>query len=655
MVELLLDAGADPNTTLRGGETALMTAARTGKPGPVQALLSRGAKVDSRERRLAAGSSVTRVRSEFNTLRARLDATAPRTRGGPTERNCPPQCERAPVLVTPYAAAAGGFLPAFEREILAVFSIVTLLTLVVVGANVANLMLARSIVRQRETAVRQSLGASRGRLVRLVIFEALAIAAVAGMLALVIAGWTTAFVPTLLPQGRGTMPVDFSLDWRVAIYAGVLTLAGTLLSSLLPALRAWKHDALPLLKDGDHTTTGGRSRVSKTLVVLQLAFSVLLLTAAGLAYRSGASATGDVGFSTENVLLVNVGTAAAVQSSAENLVLLDRIRQRLDALPNVTAATYTKGLWSAWNRREVRSDPSAVAVRATVVTVGDDYLETLGLDVVSGRPLGSIDRPGTRPTAVVSQMLASELFSGGMAVGRTLLIGPDRRAVDIVGIAPDAYYKGFTSFSPGGSDPRPLYVFVPDQSDEAGGSQASVLDTTITYHLRHTGSLASLVATVPAALGDVDRRIALASTETLDSRLDERAVGNRLISILLLVFASISLLIAGIGQYAVVAFNMRRRSRDFGVRIALGASGRDVLGSVMREASALTVAGLAIGFALSVALATALRAVLFGVTPTDAPTYAAVFALLAGVSFVASYVPARRASRINPVQALRQE
>jgi putative ABC transport system permease protein len=603
--------------------------------------------------RLGTGSSVAQVRAEFATLRSRLEATAPRVRGGPTERNCPPQCERAPVLVMPYSASAGGFLPAYEREVVAIFSIVTLLTLAVVGANVANLMLARAVARQRETAVRQSLGASRGRLVRLVVIEGLAISAVAGVLALVIAGWAASFIPTLLPQQRGTMPIDFSPDWRVAAYAAVLTLVGTLLSSLLPALRTWKQNVLPLLKDGAHTATAGRSRISGGLVVLQLAFSVLLLTAAGLAYRSGSLMTTEIGFDTNNILLVNVGTAAAVQSSAENVLLLDRIRERLAMAPNVASASYVKGPSNAWNRREARADRSANPVRVTQLTIGDRYFETLDVSLISGRVAVRGDG-ALGGGAVISAGLAAELFPGTNALGRTLLVDAEPRQVEIVGIAPDVYYTGFAQVAPQGPDSRPFYVFLRDRPNVNPAARPSSFDTT-TFYLRHRGRLDAAAGAVPGILADVDRRVALASTSTLESVLEGRAMSTRMISTLLMIFASMSLLIAAIGQYAVVAFNMRRRTRDFGVRIALGASGRDILGSVMRETSALTTAGLAVGFALSAALATALRAVLFGVTPTDAPTYAAVFALLAAVSLFASYVPARRASRIDPVQALRQE
>jgi predicted permease len=605
--------------------------------------------------RLAAGTSTAQVRAEFATLRARLEATSPRTRpDSPTERNCPPQCQRAPVLITPYAASGGGVLQAFEREVLAIFSIITLLTLLIVGANVANLMLARAVVRQRETAVRQSLGASRGRLVRLVLIEGLAISAVAGVFAMVIAAWAASVVPTLLPQSRGTMPIDYSPDWRVAVYAGILSLAATILSSLLPALRTSKHDALPLLKDGAHTTTGGRSRLSRGLVVLQLAFSVLLLTAAGLAYRSGALATTGVGFDTSNVLLVNVGTAAAVQSTAENVLLRDRIRQRLAAIPNVTAATYMIGPWSAWNRADVRTEASANPLRVTQLTVGDGYLETLGTDLVSGRPLALQGATGTGRAAVITRAVAADLFPGTNPVGRTLLIGRERQAVEIVGVVTDAYYTGFAAISPGGPARRPYYLFVADRPGADPAARPDPLDST-TFQMRHSGGLERLVAAIPGVLRDVDPRIALASTRTLQDAVADQAVSSTMISRLLMVFAGMSLLIAGIGQYAVVAFNMRRRTRDFGLRIALGASARQIVGSVLGEGVGLTVVGLVVGFALSVAVATALGSVLFGVTPTDAPTYTAVFVMLACVSLFASYLPARRASRIDPVQALRTE
>ena len=586
--------------------------------------------------RLAPGSSIARTRAEFATLQARLPAT--------------PRNPRAPVLVTRYAASAGGVVPAFEREILAIFSIVTVLTLLVVCANVANLMLARAVVRQRETAVRQSLGASRFRIVRLIAVEGLTIAVVACGLSMIVAWWASSAVPALLPQGRTTMPLVFTPDWRVAVYAGLLTLIGTILFSLVPALRTWRQDPLPALKDGSHTTIGGRSRLSSGLVALQLAFSVLLLTCAGLAYRSGSLMQTDLGFDTSNILLATIGSPSS-QSSSDGL-LLERVRERLAGIPQVASVSYVSGAARGWSRGDVQASDSAEPVNVTLSTVGAGYLEMLGTKPIAGRSFSADDR-ARGGVAMINQHLASALYAGRNPVGQTLLVGRGRRPVEVVAVVPNLYYRGFNSERP---DQRAFYVFLADASDTAPAATPSetVLPQT-TYYVRYSGRVESIVSAVAPALRDVDSRLAMASTQTLESQLEELTLSARMISILLGAFAGVSLLIAAIGQYAVVAFNMRRRARDFGVRIALGASARQIVGSVLREGVGVTAVGLLGGFAISVAVATALRGVLFGVTPTDAPTYSGVFALLAGVSLAASYIPARRAARIDPVRTLRQD
>jgi predicted permease len=564
------------------------------------------------------------------------------------------------VLVTPYAASFGGFIPAFERQILAIFSIITLLTLAVVGANVANLMLARAVVRQRETAVRHSLGASRGRLMRLIVAEGFAIASLACVFAFVLAWWAASLVPRFLPANRGTMPLEFTPDWRVAVYAFVLTLTGTIMSSLVPSIRTWKHDLLPSLKDGSHTAAPGRSRLSSSLVVVQLAFSVLLLTVGVLAYRSWASMSGsELGFDARGMLLVNLGMEGAVDTPSDRVALLERIRQRLDAIPNVSSVSYTREWFNSRSRTEIRALHSTAPLRAQVSTVGNDYLKTLGVTPIAGRDLSSTDQLRSGGAAVVNQRLAATLFPGGNAVGETLMLGdgrgardgqPDaRQSVEIVGVVPDLFYRGF---NPERADQQPNYVFL---SDHVGRTTGDVASAPSTFYVRYSGALAPVSDAVPGALREVDSRVAIASRETLEGRLEQQAISARLISTLLSIFAGISLFVAAIGQYAAVAFETRRRTRDFGVRLALGASGHHIVGSVLRSGTALTAAGLAGGFVLSLAVATVLQSQFFGVTPTDPPTYLVVFVLLACVSLFACYLPARRASRIDPVQALRQE
>jgi predicted permease len=606
--------------------------------------------------RLGPGGSVSQTRAEFQTLQAQLKASSPEIR-------------RDPLLVTPYAAAAGGVLAMFEREILSVFSIVTLLTLMVVCANVANLMLARAAARQRETAIRQSLGASRFRIVRLLFVEGLVIASLAAVAAYAVATWAAALVPRALPQTglTATMPTDFAPDWRVAVYALVLAIIGTAIFSVPPALRASRQDPLPVLKEGGHGTIAGRSRVSNGLVVLQLAFSVLLLTIAALSYRSTSLLNVDLGFDANRLMLVGIGTDAAAQSRETTVVLLDRLRERLRTLPGVSAVSYTAVRPpSSWNRDPVRVPGSSTSVVASINVVGPDYLDTLALTPIAGRSLVSADRSREGIAAVINQNLAQTLFPDRSAIGQILQIGTDAEPVwprlargrvltaEVVGVAPNAFYSGVNLER---GDTKPNHVLLTDQRAVVGdaGANAGGVGRTSVLLLRYGGDFAAVAAAVPAILSDVDSRVGIDFRETMQMRLDEQNAGTRLLPKMLMIFAGISLLIAAIGQYAVVAFNMRRRVRDFGIRIALGASSRVVLGSVLREGVGLTMIGLVVGTALSVAVATLMRGVLYGVTPTDPQTYGGVFALLACVSLIACYLPARRAARVDPVQALRQE
>jgi predicted permease len=605
--------------------------------------------------RLADGASIAQVRAEFATLQSQLRAASPSVR-------------RDPLLVTPYAAAAGGVIAMFERQILAVFSIVTLLTLLVVCANVANLMLARAVARQRETAVRQSLGASRLRIVRLLLVEGLAIAGIAAVAAYAVAWWTASLVPRLLPPSNltRTMPTDFSPDWHVAVYAVVLAVIGTAIFSVPPALRASRQDPLPVLKEGGQTTIGGRSRLSNSLVVVQLAFSVLLLTVAGLSYRSTSLLNVDLGFDATRLMLVGIGTDAAAQSREGNLELLDRLRERLRSVPGVAAVSYTHVRPpGSWDRDRVTALGSTSSVRASINVVGPDYLDTYNIRPTGGRSLAAEDRSRAGIVAVVNQNVAEALFPGRSALGQILQLGSNAEPVwpelrrgrvltaEVIGVVPNAYYSSFNAER---GETKPYQVLLTDQTAvvnregiAVGGPGTRVL------LLRYTGDFAAVAAAIPGVLSDVDARVAIDFRETMQMRLDEGNASARLLPMMLLIFAGMSLLIAAIGQYAVVAFNMRRRVRDFGIRIALGASSAVVLGSVLREGVGLTMIGLAVGTALSVAVATLMRGVLYGVTPTDPQTYGGVFALLACVSLIACYLPARRAARVDPVQALRQE
>jgi predicted permease len=597
--------------------------------------------------RLAPGRSVSEAQAEFSTIEARLRLSDPAT-------------ERHSVSVVPYAATAGGVLPAIMPAFMALFSIVTLLTVLIVSANVANLMLARSMARQRETAIRHSLGASRVRIVRLLLAEGLSISLVAWLAACVMTMWAVQVIPQLLPPTPVSQGgVSLAPDWRVLSYAMLLAGVGTVAFTLAPALRVWRQDPLPWLKAGEQSVAQGRSRLSSSLVVLQLAFSVVLLTAAGLASRSASMMTVDLGFESRNLLVARVSTAGAARTSDGHREMIERVRERFTRIPGVQSASYF-GFPRGGPARTLGSVPPA---RATVYAVGSDYLEVLGLRLVAGRALERDDHARSTPVAVVNQNLADALWPGQVAVGQTMLFGPNRQSIEIVGVVANAFVTGFNPERP---DPKPNYAFVPEQrafSAVLSGDTLAQGNTVgaagpgeITLYIRHGGGDVGTVAgAIAPALREVDRRLAITFVRTMDEQLEALSLGASMIARLLGIFSIVSLIIAAIGQYAVVAFNMRRRVREFGVRIALGASSSQVLGGVLREGLLLTLVGLVCGLALSAAVAVAARSVLFNVTPTDPQTYAGVFALLALVSLVACCLPARGASRIDPVRALRQE
>jgi predicted permease len=602
--------------------------------------------------RRAPQASMRSVRAEFEALSAQLQVAFPNAITTLGARGVVAVANPA-VDVRPYSVA--GLLPMGDMapRFLALFSIVTLLTLLVVSANVANLMLGRSIDRQRDTAVRRSLGASRMRVLRMLVAEGLVIAVVAWAASCAMAWWTARLVMRVLEPSLATANVR--PDWTLAAYAMALAAVATMTFSGAPAARAWKLQVLPLLRSGEQSVTRGRSRLSNTLVVLQLAFSVLLLTSAGLAYRSLAMLdSGNVGFDPEPMLLARLRSIEEVNGGEPNaaarheeLAKLERVRDHLARIDRVRAVSYSRRVPGAYflGTTPAQTQEGDRTAQMFLRPVGPNYLASLGLTPVAGRDLSALDRRGSPRTAVINAQLAHELFPGASALGRTVLIGEQHTPVEIVGVAPNALFDGPVH------DPNPRYVFVPLQQSAEGGF--ALLD--ISFFVRYEGSLDAMTPVVNRAVAATEPTLPIVSMSTMRSRLNEVTVLERQVTTMLIGFALTSLLVAALGQYAAAMFNMRRRTRDFGVRMALGASSEHIRRSVVQEAFLLTVPGLLIGFLLSAGTASAARAALFGVTAVDPLTYLGVMALLAATSFVASYLPAWRAGRVNVVDALRQE
>jgi predicted permease len=586
--------------------------------------------------RLAPGITLSQARAEFDAISQHLQASDP-------ESN-----KKKKVVLFPYSATGAGdsLIAQQGPRFLAIFSIVTMLTLLIVCANVANLMLARAVSRQREMAVRQSFGASRVRIVRILLAEGFVISLTAWGVACLLAVWTSHSIEGLMPPfatGGVPLDVDFAPDWKVVAYAMVLAILGTVAFTVAPALRAWRQDLLPFLRAGEHGIVQGRSSVSSGLVVLQLAFAVLLLTTAGLAYRSLTAIDAlDLGFNKNNLLLVTVNTTGTATTSQANGALLDRLVERLRSVPGVGSLSYARRPpQEFWATERVRTDGSQETVPAERNDVGPEYLKVLGLTPVLGRDLAAYERARTSSGAVISQNLADVLWPGQSALGRTMRL-VSGQGVEVIGVAPNGFFSGYRR------EPRPSFVFVSMQQEQPAPGEA-------TFYVRYAGSLDSVVPAIGRGIREVDARVPIVYVRTMDRQLESLTWLVRALTTLLTLFASGSLVIATLGQYAVMVFTMRRRTRDFGVRMALGASSRQILASVLREGLRLTAVGLAIGFVLSLITGSSVRSLLYGVTPTDAATYLGVFSLLALASLVACYLPAHRAARIDPMQALRQE
>jgi predicted permease len=590
--------------------------------------------------RLNPSASLTAARSEFATLAAQLQSTYPDAFTTFSARGVVP-LRNARAVVSRYSATAllpiGEMAPVF----LAVFSVVTLLTLIVVCANVANLLLGRAVERQRDTAVRLSLGASRARIVRMLLAEGATLALLAWIAAYVMALWTSQALLRVVERRPGLL-AHARPDWTLAAYGLTMAFVATLVFSLAPALRSWRVPISPLLKAGELGIAAGRSRWATALVVVQFAFSVVLVTAAGLAYRSITTLISvNLGFSPDQILLVTVriGDEAGVEGFAR----LERVRERLTAIPAVEAASYARRIPGATllASTRIRRDEQH-ATTGFVRQVGPDYLRVLGLRVIAGRELTATERRGGTRVAMINQQLAADLFGNEPPIGRQLTIS-DREQVEIAGVVTDALFDGPNR------DPHPRYLFLAEQQ-MPGPPPADPH-----FFIRHRGTLEALTPLVTRAIGEVDAGLPVVAMSTMTARLALVFELETLIVRLLASFAAISLVIAAFGHYAVAMFNMRRRTREFGVRMALGASTGRIQAAVVRESIVHAIAGVAIGLAMSAILAVGFRSILFGVTPVDPVTYVGVVVLLAVTSIVASYLPALRASRVNVVDALRQE
>ena len=525
------------------------------------------------------------------------------------------------------------------------------LVLGIACANVANLMLARAAARQREFALRSALGASRARLLRQLLIESLLLAAIAGLVGWLLSDWTAPLAAHLAQQGD--LPVSANAAgplWPQRLFTVVISIVAGLGSGLLPALRASRIDLTTQLKEGAGAAPG-RHRLRDQFVVSQVVFSLVVLVFAGLFTRSLQRARSlDLGFRYERTLSASFDLSLQRYTADQSREFCRQALERVRALPGVADATLTTSVpfdYAIGLRDVLPENPSPTLANAALGTgyavVAPGFEQFLGLRALSGRPLAASDTATTRSVAMVNAAFAERCWPGQDALGRRFQPWHDGPFIEVVGVVATAKYMMLSEA------PRPFYYTPLGQTLE--GQPFTLL-------VRARQDPAALANTVRATLADLDPHLPVYNVRTLDELMASSLFAFmplRLGAVLAAVQGVIGLGLAVMGLYAVVAFGVAQRTRELGIRLALGAGSGALLRDVVGEGLRLTLIGLATGLAFSVGLGFVLARFLFGMTPIDPLVLLAGTALLLMVAGLACWWPARRATKIDPLIALRAE
>jgi putative ABC transport system permease protein len=521
--------------------------------------------------------------------------------------------------------------------------------LLIACANVANLLLARSISRQRELSLRTALGASRARVVRQLLTESLVLGLVGGGLGLFLAYWgvrlLVAFSPEDIPRVQ-----EVSVDGRVLLWTVSLSLLAGLLAGLAPALQTSRPNLGKVLKEGGRGGGGGvrHQRMRGLLVVTEVALTLLLLTGAGLLLKSFMRLQSvDPGFNARNVLTMRVALPGYRYSGEEQFVRFgSEMLERVKNVPGVASAAVTTALplsqvESAMSFRvDGRAGPPPGSEPiANWRSVSPDYFRTLGVPVLRGRAFNERDSRDAPGVVIVNESMARSAFPGEEALGQRLVVGMDSKPREIVGVVGDVRHSALKE------EPKPeMYVPYPQAPRAA-----------FTLAVRTTVEPESLMSSVTSAVQSVDKDQPVYNVKTMEQFRSASVAQSRFNAYALSIFAAIALVMAAVGIYGVMAYSVTQRTHEMGIRIALGAQPGDVLRLVVKQGMLLALLGIVVGLAASLALTRVMSSLLYGVAATDLLTFATVSAALALIALTASYLPARRATRVDPMVALRYE
>jgi predicted permease len=529
--------------------------------------------------------------------------------------------------------------------------------LLIVCANVANLLIARGAARQRELALRLAVGAGRLQIVRLLLVESVLLAVAGAAGGLVLASWGASVVLGYFVTPDSPLAISASPDGRILLFTSALAFATALVAGVIPALRSAGLDLVPTLKSAGGAVVAEQPRLRKTLVVAQVALSFTLLVATGLFVRTvNRLLEVDLGFKTERMLTFGFNLGGSGYDRPRARLFLRDLQQHLTRVPAVHGAAYTfmpllsTSSWDMGFTVEGYQPKSGDGAGSMVNAVSPGYFDVMGIPLVAGRGFTERDDESTALTegwaysiAVVNETFAKQYFNGANPIGRHIGVGTDPgtpTAVEVVGLVKDTNYNSVRE----NKRPQVYFPYL----------QAGSIDD-VRIFVRTTGDPAQMIPQIRREMAAMDRQLAIYGVATLDDLVQRSVTNERLIATLSAALSTMATLLSVVGLYGVMAYMVTRRSREIGIRMALGALGSQIAAGVLREAALLVGLGLACGSLTAWALGRYVKSQLYGVTPADPIAILIAAGALLTVAAVASLVPAARASRVSPMAALRDE
>jgi predicted permease len=599
--------------------------------------------------RLKPGVSLAKAQAEINVLfKAIIEDGYPKILSERTRKNLLDQR----VKVRDARTGAFGGRNEFSQQLL-VLLITAGLVLLIACANVANLLLARATARYREVGIRLSIGAGKGRLIRQFLTESLLLSALGAAAGLLVAAGTVRVLVLLLSEGPNKLQLATTFDWRVLAFTGGVTLLTGLLFGLAPALQGTRVDISDSLKESGRNTTGAGKRMTfgKSLVSAQIALSLLLVVGAGLFLRTLWNLQSvALGYSRENLLVVRVDALTAGYQEAQRPILYNEIADRLRALPGVRAATYSEnGLFSGMESGDPVDAEGFVHkskddAHAAFDQIGPGYFSGLGIPLVLGREIELRDTSNSLRVCVINEAFAKRFFAGRNPIGKhiTDTYGDTHLIMEVIGVAKDV------------RDHR-LRDRVRERFYVPAAQGDGLIPPEINFEVRTIGNPIHALGAVRQVILRINANLPILDAHAVGDLIDARNTQPRMFARLCGIFGAIALLLAATGLYGVLSYNVARRTNEIGIRMALGAGHRSVIGMILKETSVLIGVGMLAGIAAVFATTRLVASRLYGLTAMDPATIVIALGILGVVALVAGYVPAARAARVNPIAALRHE